>query len=29
VLPLDDGPRAYQMFKDKEDNCVRAVLLPN
>jgi threonine dehydrogenase-like Zn-dependent dehydrogenase len=29
VLPLDDGPRAYQMFKDKEDNCVRAVLLPH
>jgi threonine dehydrogenase-like Zn-dependent dehydrogenase len=25
VLPLDDGPRGYQMFKDKTDGCVRSV----
>jgi threonine dehydrogenase-like Zn-dependent dehydrogenase len=25
VMPLDEGPRAYQMFKDKQDGCVRAV----
>jgi len=29
VMPLDDAPRGYRMFKDKEDNCVRAVFLPN
>jgi threonine dehydrogenase-like Zn-dependent dehydrogenase len=28
VMPLDEGPKGYQMFKDKEDNCVRAVFLP-
>lgn len=28
VLPLDDGPRGYQMFKDKAEGCVRAVFLP-
>jgi threonine dehydrogenase-like Zn-dependent dehydrogenase len=26
---LDEGPRAYQMFKTKEDGCVRAVLRPS
>ena len=29
VMPLDEAPQGYQMFKDKEDNCVRAVFLPN
>ncbi|HEU5161175.1 MAG TPA: zinc-dependent alcohol dehydrogenase [Streptosporangiaceae bacterium] len=27
-LPLDEAPRAYQMFKNKEDGCVRAVFRP-
>ncbi|MGE5498428.1 MAG: zinc-dependent alcohol dehydrogenase [Syntrophothermus sp.] len=25
---LDDAPRGYQMFRDKEDNCVKVVLKP-
>jgi threonine dehydrogenase-like Zn-dependent dehydrogenase len=29
VLPLSDAPEGYRMFKEKEDNCVRAVFLPN
>ena len=28
VMPLEDGPRGYQMFKDKTDGCVRAVFQP-
>ncbi|GAB3214332.1 zinc-dependent alcohol dehydrogenase [Marinactinospora thermotolerans] len=28
LLPLDEGPRGYAMFKDKTDGCVRAVLRP-
>jgi threonine dehydrogenase-like Zn-dependent dehydrogenase len=28
VMPLDDGPKGYQMFKNKEDGCVRAVFRP-
>jgi threonine dehydrogenase-like Zn-dependent dehydrogenase len=28
VLPLEQGPRGYRMFKDKEDGCVRAVFRP-
>src|SRR3712207_7205492 len=24
VMPLDDGPTGYRMFKEKEDGCVRA-----
>jgi threonine dehydrogenase-like Zn-dependent dehydrogenase len=28
VMSLDDGPRGYQMFKNKEDGCVRAVFQP-
>jgi threonine dehydrogenase-like Zn-dependent dehydrogenase len=27
-MTLAEGPRAYQMFKDKEDGCVRVVLRP-
>jgi alcohol dehydrogenase len=27
-LPLDDAPHAYQIFRDKEDNCVKVVLKP-
>ena len=29
VMPLDQGPEGYAMFKDKSDGCVRAVFLPN
>jgi threonine dehydrogenase-like Zn-dependent dehydrogenase len=29
VMPLDDGPKGYRMFKNKEDGCVRAVFRPN
>ncbi|RKR74774.1 zinc-dependent alcohol dehydrogenase [Frondihabitans australicus] len=28
VLPLSQGPEGYQMFKNKEDGCVRAVFQP-
>jgi threonine dehydrogenase-like Zn-dependent dehydrogenase len=27
-LPLEDGVRAYDMFKNKEDGCIRVVLRP-
>jgi threonine dehydrogenase-like Zn-dependent dehydrogenase len=27
-MPLADGPRGYEMFKEKEDGCVRAVFHP-
>jgi hypothetical protein len=27
-MPLDEGPKGYKMFKDKEDGCVRAVFRP-
>ena len=29
VMPLSEAPKGYQMFKDKEDDCVRAVFLPH
>jgi threonine dehydrogenase-like Zn-dependent dehydrogenase len=28
VLPLDQGPQGYQMFKNKQEGCVRAVFRP-
>jgi threonine dehydrogenase-like Zn-dependent dehydrogenase len=28
-MPLADAPAGYRMFKNKEDDCVRAVFLPN
>jgi len=28
VMPLEQAPRGYQLFKDKEDGCVRAVFEP-
>jgi threonine dehydrogenase-like Zn-dependent dehydrogenase len=28
VMPLDQGPDGYRMFKEKEDGCVRAVFRP-
>ncbi|HEY1373817.1 MAG TPA: zinc-dependent alcohol dehydrogenase [Candidatus Binatia bacterium] len=27
-LPLDEAPRAYAMFNDKEDGCIKVVLKP-
>ena len=29
VMPLEDAARGYEMFKAKEDGCVRAVFLPH
>ena len=29
TMPLEEAPRGYEMFKEKEDGCVRAVFLPN
>jgi threonine dehydrogenase-like Zn-dependent dehydrogenase len=28
VMPLEEGPRGYQLFKTKQDGCVRAVFRP-
>jgi threonine dehydrogenase-like Zn-dependent dehydrogenase len=28
-MTLDEAPRGYQMFKDKEDGCVHAVFRPH
>ncbi len=28
-LPLDEAPRAYKMFRDKEDDCLKVVLTPD
>ena len=28
VLPLEDAPAAYQMFRDKQDGCTKVVLKP-
>jgi threonine dehydrogenase-like Zn-dependent dehydrogenase len=28
VMPLEQGPEGYRMFKDKQDGCVRAVFRP-
>jgi threonine dehydrogenase-like Zn-dependent dehydrogenase len=28
TLPLDEAPRGYKMFNDKEDDCVKVVLKP-
>ena len=27
-LPLDEAPHGYEMFKHKEDDCVKVVLKP-
>src|SRR4051794_5844163 len=29
VMPLDKAPEGYRTFKEKRDDCVRAVFLPN
>jgi len=28
-ISLNDGPKAYEMFNNKEDNCIKVVLKPN
>jgi len=28
-LPMDDAPKAYQMFRDKQDECIKVVLKPH
>jgi threonine dehydrogenase-like Zn-dependent dehydrogenase len=28
LLPLDDAPHGYDLFKNKKDGCVRAVFQP-
>jgi threonine dehydrogenase-like Zn-dependent dehydrogenase len=27
-LPLDEAPRGYELFKDKQDECVKVLLTP-
>jgi threonine dehydrogenase-like Zn-dependent dehydrogenase len=27
-MPLDEAPRAYEIFRNKEDNCIKVVLKP-
>jgi threonine dehydrogenase-like Zn-dependent dehydrogenase len=27
-MRLDDAPKAYEMFNDKEDECMKVVLKP-
>ena len=27
-LPLDEAPRGYELFKNKEDDCLKVVLKP-
>ena len=28
LMPLEDGPKGYDLFKHKKDGCVRAVFDP-
>jgi threonine dehydrogenase-like Zn-dependent dehydrogenase len=28
TLPLDDAPHGYQIFRDKQDECIKVVLKP-
>ena len=28
IMPLEEGPSGYEMFKEKSDGCVRAVFQP-
>jgi threonine dehydrogenase-like Zn-dependent dehydrogenase len=28
-MPLDEGPRGYDLFKNKKDACVRSVFHPS
>lgn len=27
-LPLEQGPSAYEIFRDKEDECIKVILTP-
>lgn len=27
-LPLEDAPRAYEIFKRKQENCIKVVMTP-
>jgi len=27
-MPLDDAPKGYEMFKHKQDGCIKVVLKP-
>jgi hypothetical protein len=29
TMRLEDAPRGYDMFKNKEDNCIKVVLKPD
>src|SRR5688500_6002796 len=29
TMPLEEAPRAYDMFKNKKDNCIKVVLKPD
>ena len=29
TVKLEDGPKMYQTFRDKEDGCIKVVLKPN
>jgi threonine dehydrogenase-like Zn-dependent dehydrogenase len=28
-MSLDDAPKGYELFKNKEDGCLRSVFMPN
>jgi hypothetical protein len=28
-VPLEDGVRAYDLFKNKKDHCIRVAMRPN
>ena len=28
VMPLEEAPKGFKIFNDKEDNCVKVVLRP-
>jgi len=28
-VPIDDGPKMYKVFNEKQDNCVKVILRPN
>jgi threonine dehydrogenase-like Zn-dependent dehydrogenase len=29
TMDLDDAPRGYEIFRDKQDECIKVVLNPN
>jgi threonine dehydrogenase-like Zn-dependent dehydrogenase len=28
-VPLEDAPKAYRIFRDKQDHCIKVVLKPH